>query len=424
VLPGLRSRRFGRDVIWNLASLAILAASGLVINIVIARCCGADALGVFNQVFAVYIMLSQFAVGGVHLSVLKQVSYHQSDPRQAAMAATSGLALATSLASLVAMATFLLKDACAWALDSRPVAQGVALIAPGLLFFSLNKVLLSILNGLRFMRAYAVFQSLRFVLILAAIGAIIAAGWPDAWLAGSLSIAEFLLFAALSLYVAAAVVPIRIGDARHDMMREHLRFGLRGFGSGVLSEINTRVDVLMLGWFTSDARVGIYSFAAILAEGFGQIPAVVRRNVDPILGLHFADGTVRQIRSFTRRVKHGTYLAMVAICLVAVAAYPLAITWVVRDQALAASSPVFAILMIGIALSAGYRPFFGLLLQGGRPGAHTFCTALVVGLNVVLNAALIPFLGVHGAAVATMIVWVLEAVLVACCGRALFGVRL
>ena len=72
----LISKKFTSDLIWNFFSLGILACSGIIINIFIARYYGSSYLGVFNQVFAIYILLSQFAIGGVHFSTLKHISYN------------------------------------------------------------------------------------------------------------------------------------------------------------------------------------------------------------------------------------------------------------------------------------------------------------------------------------------------------------
>ena len=60
------SSKFGQDVIWNVASYGIMAVSGVVINVIIWLVYSPDVLGVFNQVFAVYVIASQFAVAGVH----------------------------------------------------------------------------------------------------------------------------------------------------------------------------------------------------------------------------------------------------------------------------------------------------------------------------------------------------------------------
>lgn len=67
--------------------------------------------------------------------------------------------------------------------------------------------------------------------------------------------------------------------------------------------------------------------------------------------------------------------------------------------------------------------FKGILLLGGFPGLQTiFILILVVG-NIALNALLIPILGMHGAAIATALIYVLEAVLIFVIARKVFSVR-
>ena len=59
--------KFSKDVLWNASSLIFLSISGLALNFLIALNYGAEFLGIFNIVFALYIVLSQFAVFGLHL---------------------------------------------------------------------------------------------------------------------------------------------------------------------------------------------------------------------------------------------------------------------------------------------------------------------------------------------------------------------
>src|SRR5262245_52235773 len=72
--------KFSTDVLWNLGSLALLGASGVLINTIIAHCQSPASLGVFNQIFAFYIVLSQLAVGGMQFSIVKYVSHTDDRP--------------------------------------------------------------------------------------------------------------------------------------------------------------------------------------------------------------------------------------------------------------------------------------------------------------------------------------------------------
>ena len=67
------------DIAWTMGCLVVLAASGILINLIIARLRDAAALGVFNQAYAIYIVASQFAVFGLHYSVLRHAALYDSD---------------------------------------------------------------------------------------------------------------------------------------------------------------------------------------------------------------------------------------------------------------------------------------------------------------------------------------------------------
>ncbi|MCC6247653.1 MAG: hypothetical protein IT499_07825, partial [Rubrivivax sp.] len=75
----LRSHKLSRDIAWTLGSFVLLAASGMVINLVVAGVRDAAALGVFNQAYAVYIIASQLATLGLHYSVLRHAALHEAD---------------------------------------------------------------------------------------------------------------------------------------------------------------------------------------------------------------------------------------------------------------------------------------------------------------------------------------------------------
>jgi Na+-driven multidrug efflux pump len=81
-------------------------------------------------------------------------------------------------------------------------------------------------------------------------------------------------------------------------------------------------------------------------------------------------------------------------------------------------------LMAGVTLNSGYRPFLGILLQGGRPGMNTVLIAAVVVGNALLNLLLIPRLGMYGSALGTALAFGLEAALLVLLAKRLFGVRL
>jgi O-antigen/teichoic acid export membrane protein len=416
-------QRFNREVLWNVASVGVLGVSGVAINYVVGRYRGEAALGVFNQVYAIYIILSQFAIVGVHSSVLMHVSYNQGDARKCSNIASSAMVLGLAMSATICLLAVGLRHLLArW--YSPEVIAGFLYVIPALLFFSMNKILMNVLNGLRNMRAYAVFNAMRFVLILATVIAVIAAGMRAECLPLGFTAAEVLLFVGLMVYVNGRLFALRLPDDLGKWLKEHWSYGLRGVFSGIISDLNTRLDVLMLGYFTTDKAVGIYTMAATLAEGFLQLPIILQRNLNPIIGKSFAEGDRKKIEEASHRVRRLLHPAMAATGLAAALVYPLLIRWFFPDQEFGASWPVFCILAASVVLQSGYIPIGGILFQGGRPGAQTWLMACSLGINAFLNIVLIPKFGIIGAAVATGLAYLSQAVLLLVFARRLFGVRL
>lgn len=408
-MAGARRAELARDVWWNVASLAVAGALGIVVNYLIGVVYGTDALGSFNQVFAVYLVFSQLSALGCHYSVLKHVAA-TTDPAERRAIVISGLAITAAIGSGFAIVVWLAAAPIGDLVDSAEVERGLRWVAPGVLLFALSKVTLSALNGLGRMRWYAVLFGGRFVAMTIAFVAFAALDVDAGALPAILTIAEAAIFLVSLIAVADQLGWVR-ADTLRRWVREHLRFGVKGFMSGMLSELNTRVDVLILGYFTTDAVVGAYSFAAILAEGLYQLLVVLRTNFAPVVIRLLATGERDELRTLVRRTRDRTYLGALGAGALAIAGYALLVPMVATDPALAESWTYFAVLIVGMVASAGYAPFLPLLLYGGLPGWHTHLMLSIVVINAGANVALIAAMGALGSAVGTAIAYAASVIL-------------
>ena len=421
--PTPERRRFQRDVVWNLASFALLGVAGITLNVLIGWHYRAEGLGVFNQVVAAYIVFSMLATAGIHMSVLRSVAEADGDEETARASVLGALLPAVLLSGLVTLVFLACAGPLAALLKSEGVGIGMQAAAPGLFFFGLNKTLLAVENGRRRMRAFAVFQSLRYVLILGAFLVAWQMGVEGPRLPLVFTVAEAILFPVLLFDVSRNVRWWR-GKAPLEWSRRHLRFGLRNMLSGMLLELNSRVDILMLGFFRKDEDVGIYSFAALFAEGFYQLFVVLQNNYNPVLAGHLARGERAEVEALVRRGRKATWYVGAAAGLAAVLVYPFLMSLLTQDPAFGASRLPFALLVGGLVLAAGYLPFQGFLAMANLPGWHTVFMFQVVFLNAVLNVCAIPLLGVDGAALATGASFGLSVLILRAMARRLVGVKL
>src|SRR4029077_14396229 len=94
------------------------------------------------------------------------------DRDRVAAVVVGGLVPNVALTAVITAVFVAMRGAIGDLLASYAVSEGMLWVAPGLFCFSINKVLLGVTNGLRRMRAYAAYTSLRYALI--AVGLVLA----------------------------------------------------------------------------------------------------------------------------------------------------------------------------------------------------------------------------------------------------------
>src|SRR5687767_9373041 len=107
-----------------------MGAAGVALNSAIVLLAGSAALGVFNQVYAVYVVASQLAAFGLHDAAQKHVAEHATDPTARSLAGRSALRLVARTGLCGAVGALLLAAPIGWAAGSPEVGRGVACVAP------------------------------------------------------------------------------------------------------------------------------------------------------------------------------------------------------------------------------------------------------------------------------------------------------
>jgi O-antigen/teichoic acid export membrane protein len=288
--------------------------------------------------------------------------------------------------------------------------DGLRYVLPGLLAFALNKIMLNALNGARRFVLFGVMTTLRYIFMSGVAVALVWNAAPVVLLGLILSIPEMLLFPIVAIACWIVLTDHRFGS-RMDWVIRNARFGMRSMGGGMAVELNTRVDILILGLFSSDAEVGGYSFAAFFVEGLLQIPIVVRRFVDPQVTGAIMNGQVETLSELLRRMRNRSAALSTAMFLSAVLLYPWYAGFVGSPELMSRSYILFAILSVGAVAFGTYAVFGGALSQGGMPAAQTIYNVQVLATNMILNLCLAPLYGARGAAIATSVSFAAGALL-------------
>lgn len=384
-----------KDLFCNYVSLVIMAAAGLLMNVLIAHFYDASALGVFNETYAWYMILSQISVWGIHMAILKCIPEQEVAQNRESILWTSivitmvisGITIGFSEIVLLMVRTAVWK-------------RSLQIALTGLIFFSLNKVFLSYLNAVYEMTAYAVFQSLRYLILIAVIFGIAVKGSDSNVLALSFPITEsiclFILFMYIRFYLGTSI------SFKREYARRLFVFGMKILPSNMVTEMNTKVDVVCLGFILNDtAQIGVYSFAILFTEGFYMLYMTLRKLINP--GIAKANvrgrlsGYIVSVQIILKKyVRPGAGLAYASILCVYFFICRLMLSVEYRIGLLYIAVICFAIMINGNKIIFG-----DVLSQTGYPLDESKINIVTVLSNAVLNIGLIFVFGTIGAALAT-----------------------
>ena len=145
---GIDKKFFG-DTAWNYLAFSVMALTGILLNFLIAWKSGIESLGVFNQIYAAYVILGQLAVFGINDSVQKNTAEHNNDIILVHLIGSSAVYLSLVFGVFLSILLFLLSEIIASIIESNQVGLGLKIVAPAIALFAINKVMMGVLNGLR-----------------------------------------------------------------------------------------------------------------------------------------------------------------------------------------------------------------------------------------------------------------------------------
>ena len=411
-------------IIWNLGSLVFLAAAGFALNIVIARFYGPQTLGAFNICYGIFIFLSQFGAFGIQFSVLQAIAANEpSDRATRGDIVRSGLLAVVFTSTAATLAGLLITPFLPRMFDVPDIATSWLMMLPGLWAFSVNKFLFGVVNGAQRMRTFATLQAARYILLMAALGGVMLLGVPGYCLPAIFTISEVALAVLLAMHTRGDVdYDFRLSSS--EWRKKHLAFGAKSFLSGAILELNTRVDVLMIGAMIGSTQAGIYSAALLVVEGVAQCVFAIRNVVNPIIAAKLAVADHLSLLAFSRKLFLGFTFFMLIVATIAYLIYPIYVDIALGGGDFKESTLSAGILLAGLALTAGGQCFGMVLAMGGKPALHTFYVMAVLLVNLILNIALVPTFGIEGSAFATASSYVAAAVGAIVLARLSLGVRL
>lgn len=389
-LAGLR-----RPLGASFAASASIQLLNAVTGVILARGLGADARG---QLAAVILWPSLLAMLGA-LGISEAATYHaakRTQPLGALVGTVAALAVVQSI--ILVGAGFVLLPLVLGRQDDTAVRAAHLFLA----FVPLNLLALHLMGIVNGLQRYTAFQALRLGTVAVGCLGIVGLALEDRVSIPSV-VAVYIAANLLAALTAAAFVVYAgawpLGFSRA-LARSLLRFGVRSHTTSVAGQLNERLDQLLISLFLAPVYLGLY------------VVAVTLTSLSSLIGGSVAQVALPASAALERRVAHRTARRLVGITLTgsALVTLPLLvftpeiITLFFGESFRGATDVARILLVAGVVLSTSRA--LGAVLTGlGRPLDAAVPELVALAVTLAALAALLPWLGLVGAGLASLIAY-------------------
>ncbi len=193
----------------------------------------------------------------------------------------------------------------------------------------------------------------------------------------------------------AGLVSLRVDPV---LLRRAVAFGVKAYVAQVFLFLVLRVDQVLVASFAGYRALGLYALATTVAELLWLL-------TDPLAGA-MVPHVVRARMGDDRRLSFA--VARLSLWISAAAAAcgwflaPLVVP-VVYGAGFTAATPALRLLLPGVVALAAARPLGSVLVKEGRALVASVLGLGALALNVALNLALLPRIGIRGASIASSV---------------------
>jgi len=391
----------------SVAFVALLLgrAITLIANIILAQHLGAADYGVFLIAVSFSAIASMIATLGIDRALVRFIPAHQVKRDGSRMAGdlTTGLVAVAGFGAVLALILFLLAPELA---NSDLLDGDADRSTPVLRFFAIGVPLAAIsVVGASFaqsMKRITIQQSVltsRLLINLVVAVLALALGWSLFGVA-----IGYLVGAGVAALVGFGAIVRSYPTALHTKSRTFeprrmFSFSVPLMAAGFIYILMGQIDILMVGWLTTNDEVGVYGVAARTSLLLVLILNAVIQIVAPMMSSLFASERLDELAKLFRQSTHWILILSLPIVVVTLLHSGEIVGLFGGD--FKAGSTALIILALGQVVNFMTGPVQRLLEMTGRQFVVLSALVGVIVLDLIFNWFLIPRYGATGAASAT-----------------------
>ncbi|KPU63861.1 polysaccharide biosynthesis protein [Thermococcus sp. EP1] len=369
---------------------------------IIARYFSTAEYGVFNLALTVLSITLVIVMLGFQNSLPREIAfYNEKEPSKVPDLISVALIIVVVNSILWMVILILGAGGIAQIFNERELSYVLKIIAFALPFSALTGTITSISRGFGRVRERVYFKNIVYpttFLVLVLFGTFLDFSFAFVFFAYVIAQA----FTLVALVIDVWRMCLFKFDVSFDLKlgKEVVSFSLPLMITGILGFLMTWTDTLMLGYYLGSEIVGVYNSASPIAR---LLPIFLKSVVvlyPPIATSLYAQGKVGELRRTYQILTKWVFLLTLPL-FVLIFVFPEAMIKFFFGANYLEASKTLQILALGFMVHAFLGLNWGSLIVIGESNLNLIGDFFAAVLNVILNAILIPFYGLEGAAFAT-----------------------
>lgn len=393
--------------IWVLSANAIIVGLQLIINIIVARVYGADSVGILNIITSFLSLAVIFTIFGTDTSILRLIPEHlvrySTTSAYCLYRKTQYLIIGISL--VTGTICFLSSDLIADKVFSKPYLSFYFAITSGFLIFkSIATLNTQAVRGLKFIKTFAMMQILPMSsnLILLLVFSLFsrAKGMPTYAMLFSFAVTGIIGWIIMEGTFKRRILP---SDKIHTMsVKDILSISTPMLMTATINFLIGQTGVMMLGMFRSDAEVGYYSIAVKLAHMTNFLLGAINGIAAPKFAELYHSDKMDELFYVAKKSTKLAFWSNIPIILTLVFLGKLILHNIFGKEFIATYSAM-EILILGQIVNCTSGATATFMNMTGHQNVLQKILFFAAAINIGLNFALTPRIGINGSAVAAMI---------------------
>lgn len=379
---------------WMIAEQAVQMLVSLIIGMITARYLGPANYGVINYCVAYVSFFTAVAGLGIEAIVVKELVAHP-DREGEIVGSSIFLRTGAGLLSIISIMLILF-----FVDEGNTLILRVGFLQSMVLVFRAFEIFDFWFQSKLQSKYSSILKSISYVLVALYKVYILIAGKSVEWFAFSTSL-DFLIIAILLTGAYFKHGGVKLSVSR-DVSRLLISQGYHFMISNLIITVYAQMDKIMIKHYMSEADVGLYSAAIMICTYWHLVPTAIIDSVRPVIMELKASGNEEQ---YKRRLQQ-LYILLTWLGFGVSTVVSLLAKWIMLiaygETYVSASGALIIAIWYTTFSTLGVARGNWLVCEDKNKYAKWFVLFGAI-TNVILNAILIPIMGIEGAAVATLI---------------------